>query len=220
MNLSNASNHQLKVIMNFDRHCPKELLEKVVNEMLERGMLKDWVMYLSRPYFGRMKSREIKLWLEDLDIIQLGYIGIMKALDKFESGKSAFATFSEYFIKGEWQNHFTKFNSLKRTMDREHVSSDLVINEEGETLMEFLPSYENVEKYVLMKVHFENQLQLLTPLQKATVLGYMQGYQMKEIAAKQNVNRRSADRAFHVAVEKMGGEKISLKENCGMVRGA
>jgi len=183
--------------------------------MLERNALKDFIMHLSKRYFGNVRSREIKLGLEDSDIIQLGYIGIWKAFDKYVVGKSAFATFSRYYIQTEWQNHFSKFKSLKRTGDRDSLSTDLEINEEGSTLGEIIPSYENVEKTVLMKVHFESQLSLLTPLQKNAVLGYIEGYEMREIAEMNHARRESVERAFHRAVEKMGGERISLRHNCG-----
>lgn len=216
MRLELATNKQLKTIMNYDRECSANLMKKVVTEMLERGMLEKWVVYLSKPFFGNMKKGQVKLWLEDSDVIQLGYIGIWKALEKYEEGKSSFSTFSRYYIYSEWQNHFNKFNSQKRTMDRECFSLDMLVDDDGKTMNDFITISKNVEKAVLMKVHFESQMELLTPLQKSAILGYLQGYENKETAKELNVQRQSVDRAFHRAVEKMGGERISLRENCGM----
>ena len=219
MNLSAATNQQLKIIMNYDRYCPKHLLKEVVHEMLNRGMLKNFAMYHSRRYFGIVRSRETKLGLEDSDIIQLGYIGILKALEKYEVGKSSFSAFSLYYMQAEWQGHMRKFNAEKRTMDRESVSTEVEINGEGETLREFLPSTDNVEKTVLMKMYFESQIEKLTKLQKTAIFGYIRGYDMKEIAKTLKQPRQSVERAFHRAVEKMGGERISLRDHCG-VKGA
>jgi RNA polymerase sigma factor (sigma-70 family) len=216
MNLSKATNHQLKVIMNYDRHCPSELLTLVIHEMLQRGILKDFVMYHAKRYFGSVRRREIKLGLEDSDMIQLGYIGIWKALEKYEEGKSSFSTFSQYYIRTEWGNHTRRFNSLKRTGERDYVSTDLEVNEEGNTVQDFIPSYENVEKTVLMKIYFEEQLKLLTPLQRAAVIGYIEGYDMRTIAEREQANKRSADRAFRTAMKKLGIEDFSLRENCGL----
>lgn len=220
MNLQSATNHQLKVIMNYDRECPSHLIRIVVMEMLERGILKDFVLYHSKAFFGTLKSKQTKLWLEDTDIIQLGYIGIWKALDKYIEGKSSFSTFSQLYIKSEWQSHFAKFNSETRTMDREAISTELTVNDDGDTINEFIPSMENVEKTVLMKVYFESQMKLLSPLQRVAVIGHIKGYQNKEIAEWVNKPRQSVDRALKRAIEKMGGEAYTIKENCGMRKGA
>lgn len=219
MKLELATNKQLITIMNYDRECPPSLMKLVIVEMLERGILESWVIRYSKKYFGYMKKGQVKMWLEDSDVIQLGYIGIWKALEKYKQGKSSFATFSECYMNTEWQNHLAKFNSQKRTTDREHVSSDVFINEDGDTLADLLPSRENVEKTVLMKVYFENQLNLLSPLQRTAVLGHLKGFQNQEIAKRLKKPRQSVDRAFQRAMEKMTGEKFSLKANCG-VKGA
>ena len=220
MDFTKATNKQLITIMNYDRDCPIELLREVITEMINREILVNFIVYHSKRFFGSLADGQVKTWLEKSDIIQLGYIGILKALNKYQEGKSTFATFSQYYMNTEWQNHLRKFTSIKRTADREQVSMDVVVNEHGNTLEEFLPSMEDVEKTVLMKVYFETQLALLTPLQKTAVLGYLEGYEMKELGQILHVKRQSIERAFHRAVEKMGGENFSLKGNSGMRKGA
>jgi RNA polymerase sigma factor (sigma-70 family) len=220
MDYTLATNQQLKTIMSYDIYCPPYLIKKVVAEMMDRQILNDFIMYHAKKMFGIVKTKQIKLGLEDSDIIQLGLIGIWKALDKYEVGKSSFSTFSTYHMRAEWQNYLRKFNAIKRTMDREGTSMETVIDGDVGTLEEVIPSSVNVEKTVLMKIHFENQLSTLSPLQRTAILGNLRGYQNKEVAKSLSVCRQSVDRAFKRAMEKMGAEEYSLKENCGAKRGA
>lgn len=217
MDYTKASKQQLIAIMKYDHDCPTDLLKGVIEELIKRNALKAWLSQISRKFFGDM-NKGVKFWIEESDVIQMGYIGVFKALDKFIQGKSSFATFSRYYIYSEWQQHLEMFNRQKRTMDRESISYDMPVTEREGDLRDLIPSQLNVEKSVIMKLHFEEQLSSLTPLQRESVFGYMQGYGMKEIAVKIGKNRRSVERAFHRAIEKMGGEPISLIENRG-VRG-
>ncbi|MED4399805.1 sigma-70 family RNA polymerase sigma factor [Metabacillus fastidiosus] len=218
MNYSLATDEQLKNIIKYDIDCPPSLMKGIVLEMLDRGILNGYVVHIWNKRYGKQKNFKTSADFEFSDAIQLGLIGIWKATDKFKPGKSSFAKFAAYYIAVEWQNLARGQNAEKRTLDKELLSIDYEVNEEGQALQEFLPSYDNVERSVLMKMHFESQLKKLTKLQKVAILSYLKGYHNKETAKALNVTRQAVDNAFHRAVEKMGGERISLRENCGVKR--
>lgn len=211
MDLKKATNKQLKVIMNYDNDVPRELLKQVVNEMVDRGMIEHFILYCAKLFWKRIAKNKTQLGLEVSDVIQLGYMGILKALDRYEPGNLSFASFSRFYIKGEWQSFIRKFNTEKRMSERHKTSIDRAINAEGDSFGAFIPSKVSVERNVILKVHFESQMDLLTPIQKLIVLKHLQGYTTKELSLVTGKTRQNVEKHFYNALKKLGVEDYSLR---------
>lgn len=196
MNYEAATDKQLITIVNYDREVPIELLEGVVMEMLHRNLWKNLIFHELRYY---------RTNLDDDEINQMGNIAIWKALKGFNN-KAAFSYLCRKAITNHMNNHFTIENAQKRKLNKA-PSLDA-----QDWLLDVIPSETNVEKYVLMKVHFESQLEKLTPLQREAVIGFKNGYGTADIAKRLGKTRQAVEKAFHRAVEKMGGERINLKQ--------
>lgn len=211
MNIKTATNKELQTIMNYDNGVSNDLLKRVIYEMIDRGLIKSFITYCSMMFWGKQSKNQNMLGLELCDIVQLGYVGLLKALDRFKPGSMSFATLSRYYIKSEWQNAIRKFNTEKRTGERNRMSMDHVINDEGTTIGEIIPSTKNIEKKVILKIHFESQLKILTSKQKYVVLNYMKGFQTKEIGEMMGSTRQNVEKHLYNALKKMGVDDYSIK---------
>jgi RNA polymerase sigma factor (sigma-70 family) len=201
--LSKATDKQLITITNYDRECPKELMEPVVMEMLNRRLFKNFIFNTLRG----LKFHD----MDDNDVEQIGNIAIWEAVNTYKPGKAAFASFAKVVLLHKVNDLFQKRKAVKR-----HITHFAFYLEDQEGIENIIPNETNVEKYVLHRIYFEQQIGKLTKLQKAAVLGYMKGYRLREIAKTLEVPRQSIERAFHRGVEKMGGEPFSIKDNSGM----
>lgn len=211
MNIQAATNKQLQIIMNYDNEISNNLLKQVIYEMIDRGLMKSFITYCSMTFWGKHNKNKYILGLELADIIQLGYVGLLKALNRFNPGKMSFATFSRYYIKAEWQSAIRKFNTEKRSSERNGISINQKINDEGTTICDLIPSTKNLEKKVLLKVHFESQLENLTPKQKFVIIKHLQGYQTKEIGLMIGSSRQNIEKHFYNALKIMGVNDYSVK---------
>lgn len=211
MDLSKATNDQLWTILSDDRDVPNHLIEELVVEGLRRKLFDPLVKHLITKLFGRW-SNQRQYHISDL--YQIGYVGLVRAMKKYEPGKCAFKTFAYINIKTEFDHQIEKLNTEKRKLDRNMVSLDKESNEKGRTFLHSLTDpYANPENFVINKIFWEENFRLLTKREKSILVLFADGYSMNAIAKVQHVSAPFIHRCFHKAVKKINPNigKVNLK---------
>ena len=200
--LSNATDKQLMTIFQYDRDCSKELLEPVILEMMKRHLFKPTILHVTK----NMKFHD----LDYDDMEQIGHIAIWKALKKYKVGESAFSTYCRYDILGAFSGLLKKTLAERRTADRYAITLETPTTE-GITIQDVIPCSTNVEKTVIRKMMIEDKMDGLSTLQRQAVEYFVKGFDVKDMSKILGKSRQNIERAFHRAIEKMGGERINLK---------
>lgn len=207
MNWASATKSQLLNIFSNDKDCPTCLINGVVEELIKRDALRYFIIHIANKMFGKIGTFCIKTNMEPTDLIQLGYVGIWKAIKRFKSGKSSMKTFCYMHVKSEFTHLLDNLNSTKRKVYENMSSLDVPLENDGEeTIISLLPAKKNVEREVIRKMEYESKIDLLQGREKEVVLYYIQGYSLSEMSKSiyKKKNTASLQKAFHRAMKKMG----------------
>ena len=116
------------------------------------------------------------------DYLQVGYMTLWQITSKHDPSRKAFYYFATRAIKLDLMTFIRRKSSLLKLPDDKAVElkkclafSDIIHFEE------ILPSYYNVENYVVNKVELENRMKALNDLDKKIIKLSMQGYRDREI---------------------------------------
>jgi RNA polymerase sporulation-specific sigma factor len=141
------------------------------------------------------------------DLEQEGYIGLTKAIDGFDADKGAFVPFALKSINNSMLNGIKRDGALKRKSEKDALPIDFV-DADGLRL-----SAESPETIYLQKESGGDLMRLmdekLTPLEKNTVMLFVNGCDYKEIAGRLNKDVKSVDNALARARTKLAA---ALKE--------
>ena len=210
ISLSKATNEQLWVIMRSDADCPPSLLEMVVHEAIDRGMIKQYIVSTLRRYFQSVELGLKKLKCELNDIVQMGYEITVKAVTEYVPGRSSFTSFLYMKLTQLFGHEIQNLNALKRQAE---VQSYNVEFQGDESLEYYLVDHQtNVEKTVIQKVMFEEKLSLLNEILKETFMLYFKGYTYQEIAQMLGSKKSAIKYRMDRSLETMTGRKINLKQ--------
>lgn len=203
-----ATNKQLMTILRFDNTIPTPLLDGLVNEALRRGLFdKPIISVINYIFKGINKG----LSMDFDDLMQIGRIGVCKAVSRFETGKCSFFTFAYLRIKSEICHELQRATAKKRGYNKT-LSTETEVGETA-TLMTYLPDKVNVEEYVIRKVLLEERMKMLSKHQRAVVELRSQGYKFCEIAEILGKTSISADRSlsatYGLAIKRMRVRGIS-----------
>lgn len=206
MKIHLATNKQLEFIVKHDSDCSSSLLREVVEEMLNRNLFDSMINRCFQVVFGSIK-RINELYKMDLeDFLQIGRTCIFEAINRFKSGRGkAFSSFAFMVVKHKFCKYIAFLEAEKRDQRNEFSWND---TEEGLDLMDIMPSYINIEKYVINKVTVEKMLNKLSERQRQIADLWLQGYIFEEIAEilGSKGNGKSANKIFHDALKKMRKE--------------
>ncbi|MCD7034325.1 sigma-70 family RNA polymerase sigma factor [Metabacillus sp. GX 13764] len=215
-----ATDEQLWTIIQDDRDCPKELLEKVVEEGFARNLFDNLIKHLINKMFDRW-SEQRQFHFQDL--IQLGVIGVFHAIKNYQPGKGSFKTFAYMNIKSEFTHLLDKERSEKRKVYENICSIDVQRHDDNDETFKdsLIDIYANVEKQALSSVFWDEQFEKLGQREKEVLQYFAEGYTLSEMAKFYNLKTTvSLHRQLHRAFNKInpGREKINLKDSGLMTR--
>lgn len=119
------------------------------------------------------------------DYYGLAAIGLCKAAIKFNDEKSKFSTYAFLLMKHVVFQEIRKKSAEKRIQDHQIVYYQAEFDDSNggntSTLMNYIPSKENVEENTLSKIIFEEYMSKLKERDKQIFILFSDGYKQKEI---------------------------------------
>lgn len=203
MKIHLATEKQLEAIAKHDPDCSPSLLREVVEEMLNRNLFDRMINQCFQTVFGSVKRMNEVHSLELEDFLQIGRTSVFEAIKKFIPGKGkAFSSFAYMVIKQKFVECIKFLEAAKRDQRNEFREIE---TEEGLNILDLMPSYINIEKYVIKKITLENLLKKLTKRQRQIVDLFLQDYNFDEIAEilGSKGKGRSLNKTYNDAIKKM-----------------
>lgn len=203
MKIHLATNKQLEAITFHDPDCPPSLLGEVVEEMLNRNLFDRMINRCFQIVFGSIKRMNEVHSLDLDDFLQIGRTSVFEAIKKFTPGKGkAFSSFAFMVIKQQFIKWIKFLEAEKRDQRNEFREIE---TEEGLNIIDLMPSYINIEKYVIKKITLENLLNQLTKRQRQIVDLFLQDYNFEEIAEilGSKGKGKSLNKTYNDAIKKM-----------------
>lgn len=197
-----ATDNQLLTIIKHEKDLPSSLLRGAVIEGLNRGIF-DKV--LAKVMYTTVNPEQLDrtFGIGEDDLLQIGRIEVIKALDTFDGTKGKnFMSFVYQSVKCEFLNQVTVLYAAKRD-----CSKTISYNKEstsGVTLEYFLPDKnQNVERYVINKITVESLMEQLSDKEMKMIEYRMNGYTYPEIGEVFGKNYRTIHRSIKEAYKKM-----------------
>lgn len=198
-----ATDNQLEAIAKHDPDCSPFLLREVVEEMLNRNLFDGMINQCARMVFGSIKRmNEVHSMTLD-DLLQTGRTAVFEGIELFKAGNDkTFSSFVFTFIKQRFIECIKFLEREKRDQRNEVKETE---TEEGLNMFDLMPSYINIEKYVIKKITLENLLNQLTKRQRQIVDLFLQDYNFDEIAEilGSKGKGRSLNKTYNDAIKKM-----------------
>lgn len=170
--------------------------------------------------------KKMNLYKNADEYYDIGMIGLIKAADTFNESKGyTFSTYGISCIRSELLGYLRRQNSSKRKANYNTVSLEMSVYKENDgkeiTLLDTLPSNDNVEEEIIVNEEKELLIEALSILddKELLVISYMfgiNGYdeiKQKDIATILNMKQGSVSRIGKRAINKM---KYYLKVNRGV----
>ena len=184
---------------NFERMSDEQVLEEI------RSGSEEAMEYLLRKYLTLIKKTVRRYYLiggEEEDLLQEGYIGLIKAMQTFNREKNdRFYPFAKICMEGQLCTAVTASNRKKHHPLNHSLSMDAA------DYQEFESQKDNPEKIVLAKEMEEDLLddikEKLSPLERKVILMYLQGMSSQEIAVQTGKSMKSIDNAIQRAKKKL-----------------
>lgn len=126
------------------------------------------------------------------DFVQIGYMGLLKAIKKYDKTKAKFSTIAWYYIKWEIIRYLSK-----KKVDLVYYDGDSFCDSEAydaESLQDFIPFNLTQEQQTILQLRLD-------------------GFTMKQIAAKLNISNYSLKLKFKKLVKSFNEEKTHLNGN-------
>lgn len=177
----------------------------------------DMVYKLSQQYYGT--------WAEKSDIIQNGFVGLLKAIFYYDSEKKTnFNTFAWMNINSEMKTFLTYLNRKKNKMLSESISFEDIIHdtqddEEGTYFVkkEMQDIYENPYKDMLVVEKTLDTLKREVSEQEFRVFNlFLEKYTYDEIAKKEKMKKKKVDNTIQKCKKNFKGiyEKNQQEMSC------
>ncbi|MFP7447142.1 hypothetical protein SFC50_25945 [Bacillus infantis] len=178
-----ATDEQLLTIMKEDKDCPKQSLQGVVMESLERGIFNKLIYWVFDNLVKDWR-KTVRAWnIENEDILSMGYCGVLQALSRWKPGKSSFKSFAYMNIRSEFTHAMDQENAKKREINK-HTESYDVPTESGESVLTFIRGSANVEKEVIRRLEYQNKMMLINEKEQQMIRLFMDGYRFQDIKKK------------------------------------
>jgi len=154
----------------------------------------DMVYKLSQQYYGA--------WAEKSDIIQNGYVGLLKAIFYYDcEKKSNFNTFAWMNINSEMKSFLTYLNRKKNKMLSESVSFEDIFHEteEDEEGSYFITKekedvYENpYDEQMILEKTMNALKKEISPQEYRVFEFFLQKYSYDEISEKESLKKKKVD---------------------------
>lgn len=191
MNYETATNDQLWSIAEHDNSCPSHLLRGAVIEMIQRKMWNSIIVYAGKKAYRNVNytlKYGLKLTYEDL--LQIGYIEIIRIIDTFKQGMRTFKTYVIMCL-------ITKFKKMKRDAETDRRKANIGTKDVGrldEKLQErIFHSSVNVERFVINKIMLEDGWINLREVERQAILLEQEGYEQYEISKLLGFNKTYAN---------------------------
>lgn len=205
MNYSIATDKQLKTIVNYDKGCSPHLLRGVVTEMLKRNLLDDLIYHIAMKLYRNVEVRLSCMNMDLEDLLQIGYMEIIKAAHNFKPGKSSFKSFAYMCIWSKLTKLARDSMSDTRKGEERKLSLDSFNEEVDDKTYIFLDTETNVERSVIRQMEWEEQMNKLLPRQREIIYYRLQGYSLRYLALnKYKVSGNVIHQQYKKALKKMG----------------
>lgn len=208
MEWEEATNEQVWAVLMNDEECPCSLLNQVFQEAIERGMIRGFILSIIKKKFGSCEAAQKLLKMEQGDLIQLGYEGAVRAMDRY--------AINQYTSKQVKFNTllFTVINSMydDRTEYLQAAKRAIVESDIEPVTPYLLDGQKSVEQIVLTKIQLEEKLDLLSDVQRHTLHWFSKGYTFGEIAEIMSSTKNTVADRIQKSFIKMTGHRINLRE--------
>lgn len=165
-------------------------VEEAFSLLVER--YENMVLKFANQYYG--------LWAEKSDIIQSGYVGLIKAIYNYRTDKDAnFNTFAWTNIHSEIKTFLTFLNRKKNKILTESYSFDYVSSEEAEEEEPMMTKVSTQEseainlKDLLLEKTTERMKASLSEEEMSIFVMYTESYTYSEIARRYGINIKKVD---------------------------
>ncbi len=200
MNLSDATNDQLKNIIEWDNNCPALLLYKVYEESVKREVHKGFVLGCITKFFRSFKNAEnlTKMTIEELK--WFCYEKGFEALKLFKPGNRPFiALWSRFIIQN--------IRVIARDQQAQKRTVELVeIDHVGDWILP--PANHNTETTALNRIYIESLLNRMTETEKQIAIKRYEGFTLDEIAKLQGVTKSGIQKRIKLYVKRLREEVI------------
>jgi RNA polymerase sigma factor (sigma-70 family) len=214
MDYTKASKEQIWTILKADADCPLPLMEGAFQEAVNRGMVRQFIKSVIAKR-GINEETRYKLHMDFEDLLQIGYIAALSAMNDYEPSKGTFTNLLFMKIHQAYGMLFKSIN-VKKRKGEEMSYQKLILGESinhNETFEDFLIDHKkSVEKIVIEKLELEERLSRCKPIQQETFKRYMLGYTLTEIAEQMNTKKATVQRRLKEALYKMSGQSINLSK--------
>ncbi len=172
------------------------------NELIEHNLR--LVAHIVKKYYSITKEQD--------DLISIGTIGLIKAVNSFSYGKGArFATYASRCIENEILMHF---RNLKKSASDVSINDPIDSDKDGNslTLMDVISDETSLIDNIDLKLKAERLYKLvdsvLTPREREIIVGRyglngQRAYTQREIAKKMDISRSYVSRIEKKALEKL-----------------
>lgn len=209
MDYSKATNNQLWTILRSEIDCPLPLMEGAFLEALDRGLIRQYIKSTIKK-IGISEETRYKLHADYEDLIQIGYMAALKAMEGYDSSKGTFINLLHIKIFQAYGMMFKASNVQKRKGEEISYHTEI---DDASTLEIFLVDYrKNVEKTVIQKMELEEKLNRCKPTEREVFERYMLGYSLKEIAVQMESKKATVGKWLKTAIKKMAGYEIDLRK--------
>jgi RNA polymerase sigma factor (sigma-70 family) len=198
-----ATNNQLMAITGFDRELPIDFVDELAQEMVKRGLWIGLIQSASKRAYGNLRYvRKNILRLDWEDLIQHGHIEIVESARKYIPGRMTLKTFLFMCL-------VSMFNKLREKAEAEKRKSDL-----GTTSVDELPeiifcSHQNVERFVINKILFEEGCLALRDVERRAVTLWILGNTMSEVGIEMGYKKSTAKTLIIRAFKKLRAQSLS-----------
>jgi RNA polymerase sporulation-specific sigma factor len=183
----------------FEKMSDEQILEEI------RAGSKEAMECLLRKYLKLIKKTVRRYYLiggDEEDLLQEGYIGLIKAIQTFDREKTdCFYPFAKLCMERQLCTAVTASNRKKHQPLNHSVSMDAA------NYLELESQKDNPEKIVLAKEMEEDLYrdirEKLSSLEQKVILLYLKGMSFAEIAVELNKSEKSIDNAIWRAKKKL-----------------
>lgn len=194
MNFSNATNEQLKNIIEWDEGCIGTLLYPIYEECVKRDLYDAFITgFLIKLFLSVQRAEKLTKMNYD-ELKWFSYEQGFEAMKKFKPGNRPFIALWSNVIKRGLIELVRKQNAQKRTAEIFNID-EMVLN---------IPmAHHDTEKTAINRVYIDSILNNLRPKEKEIVLARYQGYTLKEIGRMQGVSRSGIQKRINLYLKRL-----------------
>lgn len=193
--LSNATDDQIRAIIEFDGGCPTHLLAHVMEEAVRRETYNGLIDTIIKQLFKSHAYAEYITHQSIEDLRQLCYISAFRALEYFKPGKGGFLHFWVMFTKKRLLHVGRDAQALKRQSNNDTVSTE----EEWFDMVDDT----NVERKVVNQLYLDYLFTFVTDKQREILTLMQEGYEYQDVAEMTGVDVKAVRKRFADAKKKI-----------------